>query len=89
MNAGATPPLPRVRRALAPAGGQERGENCGQTPAAQKRGTGRQLPPGHVTGEQLKADVARGLDYFWSRRPHLHQPGVDAAGFTFRRKPAV
>lgn len=42
-----------------------------------------QLPPGEVTMEQLKRDLAAGFAHFFGRRPHLHQPGVDAAGFNF------
>lgn len=33
--------------------------------------------------EQLKRDLAAGFAHFFGRRPHLHQPGVDAAGFNF------
>lgn len=47
------------------------------------------LPAGHVTSGQLKADIARGTDYFYSRRPHLHR--TDGGSFLdFRRhRPAA
>ena len=47
----------------------------------------RVLPEREVSAAQLKSDLAAGVRYFWSRRPHLQEPG--SAYLDFSRKGAA